>query len=90
MYIKADQAYLAEPDEAVRKTTEADVLRAKIYQIMEANAKDSGQSWPPGDKATITFTYMPPPSGRGKPSTPSFQPDARLMTVPPAPPPPPV
>jgi tetratricopeptide (TPR) repeat protein len=89
MLVRRDEAYIADTDEeALRARDEADALQGKVSQIMEANAKASGQAWPPGAKATITFERMPQASGEGKTPIPSFPPDART-TVPPAPPPPP-
>jgi tetratricopeptide (TPR) repeat protein len=90
MFVRRDEAYIADTrEEALRARDEADALQGKVSQMMETNVKASGQPWPPGDKATITFERTPRASGQGKPAIPSFPPDARLMTIPPAPPPPP-
>jgi hypothetical protein len=90
MFVRRDQAYIAATnEEAMRDRAEADALQQRLYQRMEAEAKASGQPWPPGDTASITFEPVPQPSGGRKPPIPSFPPDARLWTVPPAAPPPP-
>ena len=83
-FVKSDQAYIAESmDDSVRLRAEAAEWYGKVNQIMEAHAKATGQSWPPGDTGTIVFERTP-----GKPVLPPFPPDARFM-LPLAPPPPP-
>ena len=89
MFVKRDQAYITETeDEVVRDRAEADALEQKVCKILEANAKASGQPWPPCNTASITFVSVARRPTGVKPPVPGFPPDARL-TVPLAPPPPP-
>jgi tetratricopeptide (TPR) repeat protein len=84
-HVRSRQAYIAEStDESARFRAEADEWYGQVYQSWEADAKATGQPWPPGDTATIIFDRAP-----GKPPIPSFPPDARFMVPPSAPPPPP-
>ncbi len=83
-HVRSDEAYIAEStDESARLRAEAAEWYRKVDQIMEAHAKATGQPWPPGDSASITFERIP-----GKVPVPPFPPDARFM-IPPASPPPP-
>jgi tetratricopeptide (TPR) repeat protein len=89
-FVKAEQAYLADTtDDSARLRAEAAEWYGKVYQIMEAQAKATGQPEPPGDRASITFERVPQGSQAGKRPIPPFPPDARLMIPPPPPPPPP-
>ena len=85
-HVSSEQAYIAEStDESARLTAEAAEWYRKVYQSWEADAKATGQPWPPDeDNAAIIFERAP-----GNPPTPSFPPDARFMVPPSAPPPPP-
>jgi len=84
-HLRSDEAYVAQStDESARLRAEAAEWYRKWDQIMEADAKASGQPWPPGENATIIFDPIP-----GKPPIPAFPPDARFMIALPAPPPPP-
>jgi tetratricopeptide (TPR) repeat protein len=84
--VRSDQAYIAEStDDSARLSAEANEWHRKVWKIMEADAKATGEPWPPGDTGAITFDLIP-----GKPSIPPFPPDARFMFPPaPSPPPPP-
>ena len=88
-FVKSDQAYIADtPDDSAKYKAEAADWYRKVYQSWEAHAKATGQPWPPGDSASITFERVPQTSKTGKPPVPPFPPDASWM-IPPAPPPPP-
>ncbi len=83
-FVKTDEAFITgSMDDSTRLRVEAADWYRKVDQIKAAHAQATGQPWPPGDTATITFERIP-----GKPRVPSFPPDARWM-MPPAPPPPP-
>jgi tetratricopeptide (TPR) repeat protein len=83
-HVRSDKAYIAEStDESTRLRAEATEWYHKVWKIMEADAKATGQPWPPGDTATITFDRLP-----GEPPIPPFPPDADFMIPPAAPPPP--
>ena len=86
--IRRDQAFMAEPDDARDLIAEATEWHRKVDQINEARAKATGQPWPPGDTATITFERTAQASRSGKAPIPTFPPDSRMM-IPGAPPPPP-
>ena len=84
-HVRSEQAHIAEStDESARFRAEADEWYRKVYQSWEADAKATGQPWPPVENAAIIFERAP-----GEPPIPSFPPDARFMVPPSAPPPPP-
>lgn len=84
-HLRSEQAYIAEStNESARFRAEADEWYRRVYQSWEADAKATGQPWPPEDNAAIIFERAP-----GIPPIPSFPPDARFMVPPSAPPPPP-
>jgi hypothetical protein len=83
--VRTDEAFIAESmDDSARLRAQAADWYRKVDQIKAAHAKATGQPWPSGIAAAISFKRIP-----GKPPIPSFPPDARFM-IPPAPPPPPL
>ncbi len=73
--VRGDQAYIAEStEEAARLRADADEWYRKVWEIIEADAKASGQPWPPGDTGAIIFDPLP-----GKPVIPPFPPEPRFM-----------
>jgi tetratricopeptide (TPR) repeat protein len=74
-HVRNDEAYIAEStDESTRLRAEADEWYGKAWKIMEADAKASGEPWPPGDTGAIIFDPLP-----GKPVIPPFPPDPLFM-----------
>jgi tetratricopeptide (TPR) repeat protein len=73
--VRNDQAYIAEStEEAARLKADTDEWYRKVWEIIEADAKASGQPWPPGDTGAIIFDPLP-----GKPVIPPFPPEPRWM-----------
>jgi tetratricopeptide (TPR) repeat protein len=73
--VRSHEAYIAEStEESARLKAEADEWHGKAWKIMEADAKASGEPWPPGDSASIIFDRLP-----GEVPIPSFPPDPFFM-----------